>query len=316
MKTQIVCLFALACASQRRQRVRAAHLRGLAAGSRAPPDSRSGPAARLRRARRTPPSRRPGRAPRCRARRCRRTGRARARRRASPSIANSASLTRSEVGLVTLPRGACKRLPPRRPAITRMPRTVTAAGTAPGAQAGIGSSACSPTASCRTVASSACSGACSSGSRGEDRLGAGAARARAAARPRAAAPRGTDRCPTGGCRSARPPCAARGRSRPGGSRRDAARARAAGPSRRSGAPPSRKHVERCSPRPTRPRSWCSCEMPKRSAFSISITVALGTSMPTSITVVATSTSACPEANAAIASCFSRGRMPPCSSASS
>ncbi len=47
-----------------------------------------------------------------------------------------------------------------------------------------------------------------------------------------------------------------------------------------------------------------------------MTVALGTSMPTSITVVATSTSAAPEANAAIASCFSRGRMPPCSSTSS
>ena len=36
-------------------------------------------------------------------------------------------------------------------------------------------------------------------------------------------------------------------------------------------------------------------------------------MPTSITVVATSTSAPPAANAAIASCFSRGRIWPCSS---
>ena len=50
-------------------------------------------------------------------------------------------------------------------------------------------------------------------------------------------------------------------------------------------------------------------MPKRSAFSISITVALDTSIPTSITVVAISTSAAPETKAAIASCFSRGRMP-------
>ena len=50
----------------------------------------------------------------------------------------------------------------------------------------------------------------------------------------------------------------------------------------------------------RPRSWCSWEIPKRSAFSTTMTVALGTSIPTSITVVATSTCAFPEANAAIA----------------
>ena len=56
-------------------------------------------------------------------------------------------------------------------------------------------------------------------------------------------------------------------------------------------------------------------MPKRSAFSTSITVAFGTSIPTSMTVVATSTSAAPEAKAAIASCFSRGRICPCSRAS-
>ena len=41
------------------------------------------------------------------------------------------------------------------------------------------------------------------------------------------------------------------------------------------------------PRPTRPRSWCSWARPKRSACSITITVASGTSTPTSITVVAT-----------------------------
>ncbi len=93
-----------------------------------------------------------------------------------------------------------------------------------------------------------------------------------------------------------------------------ARARAAAPSRRAGRRAGSASGARRDP--TRPRSWCSWEIPKRSAFSISITVALGTSIPTSITVVATSTSASPEANAAIASCFSRGRMPPCSSASS
>src|ERR1019366_5953856 len=36
-----------------------------------------------------------------------------------------------------------------------------------------------------------------------------------------------------------------------------------------------------------PRSWCSCASPKRSACSTTMTEALGTSTPTSITVVAT-----------------------------
>ena len=53
----------------------------------------------------------------------------------------------------------------------------------------------------------------------------------------------------------------------------------------------------------RPRSWCSWEIPYRSAASISMTAAFGTSMPTSITLVATSTSASPAANARIASPF-------------
>ena len=42
-----------------------------------------------------------------------------------------------------------------------------------------------------------------------------------------------------------------------------------------------------SPRPTRPRSWCSCASPNRSASSTTITEASRTSIPTSITVVAT-----------------------------
>ena len=49
----------------------------------------------------------------------------------------------------------------------------------------------------------------------------------------------------------------------------------------------------CAPRPTRPRSWWSCARPKRSACSITITVAFGTSTPTSMTVVATSTCTAP-----------------------
>ena len=48
-------------------------------------------------------------------------------------------------------------------------------------------------------------------------------------------------------------------------------------------------------RPIRPRSWCSCERPKSSACSTMQTVAAGTSTPTSMTEVDTSTEACPSA---------------------
>ena len=51
-------------------------------------------------------------------------------------------------------------------------------------------------------------------------------------------------------------------------------------------------------------------MPKRSASRITITVAFGTSTPTSITVVATSTSSSPARNAAIVASLSRRRHPP------
>jgi hypothetical protein len=58
------------------------------------------------------------------------------------------------------------------------------------------------------------------------------------------------------------------------------------------------------PRPTRPRSWWSWASPNRSACSITISVALGTSTPTSITVVATSTPSSPAAKRAITASFS------------
>ena len=59
-----------------------------------------------------------------------------------------------------------------------------------------------------------------------------------------------------------------------------------------------------APRPTRPRSWCSCDRPKRSACSITISDALGTSTPTSITVVATSTlHSLPPVKSAITACL-------------
>ena len=41
-----------------------------------------------------------------------------------------------------------------------------------------------------------------------------------------------------------------------------------------------------APRPTRPRNWCNCDKPNFSALSMTITLAFGTSTPTSITVVA------------------------------
>ena len=65
------------------------------------------------------------------------------------------------------------------------------------------------------------------------------------------------------------------------------------------------------PRPTRPRSWCSCDRPRRSAFSMIISEALGTSTPTSMTVVATSRCSSPRLKASIVACFSPGFIRPC-----
>ena len=63
----------------------------------------------------------------------------------------------------------------------------------------------------------------------------------------------------------------------------------------------------------RPRSWCSCARPKRSACSITITLALGTSTPTSITVVETRMRVSPATKAAMAASLSRPGIWPCSS---
>ena len=65
------------------------------------------------------------------------------------------------------------------------------------------------------------------------------------------------------------------------------------PSRRSGSWYSSRQDDWCAPRPTRPRSWCSWASPNRSACSTTITVAFGTSMPTSMTVVDTRTCTSP-----------------------
>ncbi len=167
----------------------------------------------------------------------------------SPSIANSASLTRSEVGRVTLPAGARRRRPPRRPAITLMPATVTAVRR---------ESARAPRCRARARARrrQCVLRRTSSGSRA--RISSARARASSSSwRPRAGGQRGTAPGPTGGCRSARPPCASRGRSRPAGNLRWRTARQPPGPLE-----PHSRQRERCSPRPTRPRSWCSWEMPK------------------------------------------------------
>src|SRR5207244_1400322 len=66
----------------------------------------------------------------------------------------------------------------------------------------------------------------------------------------------------------------------------------------------RRHRLAAEPRPTRPRNWCSCASPKRSAPSIIITVAFGTSTPTSTTAVATNTWISPATNRCITSSLS------------
>ncbi len=64
------------------------------------------------------------------------------------------------------------------------------------------------------------------------------------------------------------------------------------------------------PRPTRPRSWCSADRPYRSAFSMTMILAFGTSTPTSMTVVDTSTSSSPALNGVHHGGLFRGLQPP------
>src|SRR6266850_2544351 len=65
------------------------------------------------------------------------------------------------------------------------------------------------------------------------------------------------------------------------------------------------------PRPTRPRSWCSCASPNRSACSISMTVAFATSIPTSMTLVATRMCTALSRNARIVASRSSALSRPC-----
>ena len=61
-------------------------------------------------------------------------------------------------------------------------------------------------------------------------------------------------------------------------------------------------------RPTRPRSWCSCERPKSCVSCTTIVLTLGMSIPFSMIVVATSTSDSPSVKSTIRR--SRSRSPP------
>ena len=142
------------------------------------------------------------------------------------------------------PGGACRRRPPKRPATIRI-------GLTPGSAA-------------RSVAPCAARSA----SRqqhvlGRRQLGVGVERSRATARARSSSAPSSGRratrkpaaARTGACRSAPPRRAARGRSRPGAkpSRCSAERLQA----RATPCGPKSRHTDACSPRPIRPRSWCS-----------------------------------------------------------
>ena len=76
-------------------------------------------------------------------------------------------------------------------------------------------------------------------------------------------------------------------------------------------PETSRQYDCSAPRPTRPRSWCSWASPKRSASWTIMIVAFGTSTPTSITVVATSTSSSRALKRAIRSRRSAGFSRPC-----
>jgi hypothetical protein len=83
---------------------------------------------------------------------------------------------------------------------------------------------------------------------------------------------------------------------------------------RSSAPPlvevTSKQALGLSLRPTRPLSWWSCRSPKRSACSTTMRVAAGTSIPTSITIVDTSSLQWPARKASSAAAFDSAAICP------
>ena len=194
----------------------------------------------------------------------------------SPSIENSASRTRSEVGRVVLPRGAFSRRPPsgpRSPASTHRNAPLAAAGVTracdlrqrrrrnvPGLRRD----------RLRAPRRRTLAPAHRRAARARARAAAGRrprsprrarGRARAAARPRAGRRPGSWPIPdwrvpisSPSLRSAQVDL---GQAKPSACSRQRAQ-----PRRRPGGPIEQAQLERCSPRPTRPRSWCSCEMPE------------------------------------------------------
>ena len=135
-------------------------------------------------------------------------------------------------------------------------------------------------------------------------------------RDRGAPVPGATRPEAAGSRSGRaparcPPCAARSPSRPARTRRwysTTARRRASAVS--SSVSDTRTQNDSTVPRPTRPRSWWSWASPNRSAPSMTIIVAAGTSTPTSTTVVPTSTSSSPSRKRVISASRSAGFIRP------
>ncbi len=78
----------------------------------------------------------------------------------------------------------------------------------------------------------------------------------------------------------------------------------------SGGRYNRRQELACLPRPTRPRIWCNCASPMRSAFSMTMSVALGTSTPTSMTVVATKSWIPPSLKRRMVESFAAGGIRP------
>ena len=185
--------------------------------------------------------------------------------RARRGCANSVSLTRSVIGRVPRSRGATSGWPPATPAMTRIrPRrrlrwpVRSRSGAAPAA-AGVPATDPSPTTESASPRARCASSMCRGSNRDATRSGGS---------PDWRVP---SRLPAP--RSARSASAI---AKPSFEPRTTSSRRMA---RSSVASESRMQKERCVPRPTRPRSWCSWARPNRSASSITITLAFGTSMP-------------------------------------
>ena len=224
----------------------------------------------------------------------------------SPRMPKSVSFTRSVIGRVPRSRGAVSWMPRAVPAITRM------------GPAGSSSRRVALLLQGRELVAHADQ----LGTGGQRRVGGdqpiGQRRAPARPGPGAAARRGRPpaaaAAPTAACRAGSPRRAGAGPPRRWRTRRTSRGSPPAGArDSSSAASETRMQKDRCGPRPTRPRSWCSCARPKRSASSMSITLAFGTSIPTSITVVATSTSSSPAAKACMVASRSSARCWPCTS---